>query len=164
MQNQFDKWPDAIHESGHAAAACYFGWPIREVSIQAVKTSPADRVGVCRLGIETLPVETHEDIMRSIIYAAAGPAAEYLLNIDMGPEVASEYGQIVQNAARAFPHDQKAQEAMIKRGQEAAFEMVREYRSGIEALAAALMRLGRVEGATVERFINGRSKVARPQG
>jgi len=163
MHNQSDKWPDAIHESGHVAAACYFGWPIREVSIQAVKTNPADRVGVCRLGIETPPNETHEDAMRSIIYAASGPAAEYLLGIDTSPAaVGSDYDEILESAVHAFPHDRQAQEAMIKRGEEAAFEMVRRYRSGIEALAAALMRLGRVEGSTAEHFINGRSKVARP--
>jgi len=155
MHNQPDKWPDAVHESGHAAAACYFGWPIREVSIQAVKTSLHDRVGVCQLGIEALDGQTHEDIMRSIIYCASGPAAEFLLDVETEQTaMADDYDEIRRSAVRAFPHDRKAQEAMMKRGEEAAFEMVRQYRPGIEALAAALVRLGRVEGSTAEHFIN----------
>ena len=43
MHDHPEKWPDAVHESGHAAAACCFGWPIRELSIQAVKANEADR-------------------------------------------------------------------------------------------------------------------------
>ena len=156
MHNQPDKWPDAVHESGHAAAACYFGWPIREVSIQAVKTSVHERVGVCQLGIDALAGQTHEDIMRRIIYCASGPAAEFLLDVETElTVVADDYDEIRRSAGHAFPHDRKAQEAMMKRGEEAAFEMVRQYRPGIEALAAALLRLGRVEGSTAEHFVNG---------
>jgi len=155
MQDRPDKWPDAVHESGHAAAACYFGWPIREVSIQAVKTSLDERVGVCQLAIEALAGQTHEDIIRRIIYYASGPAAEYLLDVETERlAIADDYHEIRRSAVRAFPHDREAQEAMMKRGEHAAFEMVRQYRPGIEALAAALVRLGRVEGSTAERFIN----------
>ena len=163
MDNPLDKWPDAIHESGHAAAACSFNWPLREVSIQALKTSPSDRVGVCQLAIDALPDETQEDLVRSMIYWAGGPAAEFLLDIETSPAaVASDYQEIRKRAARAFPHDRRAQEAMMRRGEEAAFEMVRQYRSGIKALAAALMRLGRVEGPTAERVLNGAANVLHP--
>ena len=67
MREQPDKWPDAVHEAGHAAAARSFGWPIRELSIQAVKGSDADRVGICRLGIDPFALDTHEDLLRSMI-------------------------------------------------------------------------------------------------
>ena len=162
MHEQPDKWPDAVHESGHAAAASCFGWPIRELSIQAVKAREADRVGVCQLGIEAIPSETHEDIMRSIIYSACGPAAEFLLDIEGSPAaLAGDYDRMRDSANQAFPDDRRAQQLMMKRGEEAAFEIVREHRSGIEALAAALIRLGRVEGSTAERFIHDGSKVLR---
>ena len=163
MHDPPDKWPDAVHESGRAAAACCLGWPIREVSIQAVKPDGADRVGICRLGIEAIPNPTHEDVMRSIIYLASGPAAEFLLDVDTSPAaLRTDYDRIRDSAARAFPDDRRAQEVMMKRGEEAAFEIVRQHRAGIETLAAALLRLGRVNGATAERFLHGASKVSRP--
>ena len=115
------------------------------------------------MGIEFIPNDTHEDVMRSIIYWASGPAAEFLLDIETSPAaLASDYDRMRDAATRAFPNDRRAQQVMMKRGEEAAFEIVREHRPAIEALAAALMRLGRVEGSTAERFIHGGSKVLRP--
>lgn len=162
MQTQLDKWPDAIHESGHAAAAHYLGWPVREVSIQAAKTSHSERVGSCRLGIDPLPNQSHEDVLRKIIFLTAGPAAEYLLNIELEPGATTEdYAQVQREAAHAFPGSQKAQAAIIKHAQEAAFDLVRTYRPGIEALAAALMRLGRIEGHTAVGFLSTKGRTVR---
>jgi hypothetical protein len=162
MGQQAEKWPDAIHEGGHAAAAFDLGWPIREISIQATKTSEESRVGICRLGIEAIPKETHEDLLRSIIYSACGPAAEYLMGIDAPPAaLAGDYDQIEEDAARAFPDSREAQRQLVKRGQEAAFEVVRHYRSGIEALASALVRLQRVSGATAEQYLKSAAKTPR---
>ena len=163
MSYPSDKWPEAVHQSGRAAAACYLGWPIREVSIQGVKTTQGARVGFCGLKIETIPKETHDDILRSIIYLASGPAAEFLLDVQTEEPTDSSYcNEMSEDAARAFPDNRKWQQAMVKRGEEAAFELVRNYRAGIEALASALVRLQRVQGSTAEHLIKDTRKGSRP--
>jgi hypothetical protein len=156
------KSADAIRQSGRAAVAHYLGWPICDVSIQGLKGDGAGRVAGCRLGLPNVPKETREDVLRSIIYAAGEMAAEYLFDIETGLSVSTRLmDEVYEDAARAFPSDRQRQRAMVKTGVDTAFEIVRSYRPGIEALAAALVRLERVSGSTAEQLL-GRSAAASP--
>jgi hypothetical protein len=155
------KSAEALRQSGRAAVAHYLGWPISDVSIQGLKWdhpadgARADGVAGCRLGLPNLPKQTQEDILRSILYTAGALAAEYLFDVETELSISSRImDQLDEDAARAFPNDRKRQRAMIKTGVDTAFEIVRGYRPGIEALAAALVRLERVSGATAEQLLS----------
>jgi len=148
------KSADAVRQSGRAAVAHYLGWPICDVSIQGLRSDGADHVEGCRLGLCNVPKETREDVLRSIIYTAAGLAAEYLFDIETELSVSTRImDEVHADAARAFPNDRQRQKALVKTGVDTAFEIVRTYRPGIETLAAALVRLERVSGPTAEQLL-----------
>jgi hypothetical protein len=159
MTSRADKSPDAVHQSGRAAVAHYLGWPIRDVSIQGLAADAGARIGSCRLGTDSIPRDTEEDILRSILFGFAGLAAEYLLGIETSqPVTARIMDAAYEDAARAFPNDRQRQRAMVKTGLDTACEIVRQHRPAIEALVAALVRLERVSGPTAEHFFKTSSQ------
>ena len=163
MTDSAPKSADAIRQSGRAAVAHYLGWPIRDVSIQTLRSDEEVRVAGCRLRLPGLPKETREDILRSILYNAGALAAEYLFDVETELSASGQImDEVYQDAAQAFPNDRQRQKALVRTGVDTAFEIVRSYRSGIEALAAALVRLQRVSGPTAEQLLA--RGAAGPQG
>lgn len=159
MGDSTNRWPDAVHQSGRATAAHYFGWPIYELSIQG---AGAARLGYCRLHAEPA-CDTEDDVLKWIIYVAAGTAAEYLLEVegDATPPTAVS-DECLRYAALVFPGQPKWQAKLIQVGQDTAVNLVRRNRHAVDVLAKALLRQETLGGRTVFQMLRAHCRFPQP--
>ena len=144
-------------------AAYQFGWPIHELSVQGTGTAEVPRVGYCRLDNEPAR-ETEDDVLKWIIYAASGMAAEYLLDVEGDAKLTGAVSEECQRcAAHAFPGQRKWQAKMIQVGQNTALDLIRRNRHAVEVLAKALLRLELVSGRTVCQMLRAHCRLSHPE-
>lgn len=162
MSDSTNRWPDAVHQSGRATAAYHFGWSIHELSIQGAKASDTCRLGYCRLDTEPA-CATEDDVLKWIIYAAAGTAAEYLLAVEGDVALTGAVSEeCLRYAALVFPAQRKWQAKLIQVGQDTALDLVRRNRHAVEVLAKALLRLEMLSGRTVYPMLRAHCRLAQP--
>lgn len=158
----------AVHEAGHALVACAVGAPIARVSVEPDRMGEGFE-GYCNTlipkGFDPCRRSSEEILRRELVVAVAGPIAEKLGTGRCDRvAAAADTENTFRNAVRLVGGDLAGPVSdsswtpaveWVRRAQDLAESILRKGWRALEALVAALLERGALDGEQVRRVVRG---------